>query len=277
MDWKKWIIEKIADLIWNCLNNRNHPNVMDDTSRKKIVDVIKSEESRNTILIKSKICDFNSKSVLIVMPGEEALFVDNGKIVKKFNEGRYTLSTSNYPFLSDLITVVSGKRIFSSDIYFIRKAVSNPMDWGTSIVVRDPKQLISTRIMCRGVYRVQITNSKAFLSYYIGNGSEKLEQYEFAQTLKDEILQKIKSEITDYILDNNQEIIGISCQQNFLAEKIGEIIKDTYEIYGFKIVSFTIAGMDILNDDRREKIEEAYSRKRVSEILGFGDSKDINS
>lgn len=267
MDWKEWILGKIADCVWNYFTGGNYSNITSDKQNKKFKEVIKNEENPNTILVKSQIRDFNSKSILFVMPGEEAVFINNGKIVKKFTEGRYVLTTSNYPFLSDLAVVVSGERFFSSNIYFIRTAVTKPLDWGTSIEVRDPQQLISTRVMCRGVYRLSITDSGLFVKYYMGNGSERLEQNEFAQILKDEILQKIKSQLAQFILERNQEIIGINRNQNELADKINKSLKDMYSDYGFNIVAFTISGIEILNNDRREKIEEAYSDKRIDEIL----------
>ena len=265
MDWKEWGIGKIVDLIWEFFVGKKQSTLSNKTG-KKIIDVIKNEKGEDTILVKSPKCDFNSNSVLFVMPGEEAIFINNGKIVGKFNEGRYRLNTSNYPFLSDLITLISGERVFASNIYFVRKSVSCPVDWGTSLQVRDPVQRISTRVMCRGVYRIQISNSESFLKYYIGNGTETINQFEFAQLLKDEILQTIKSKLISYIFESDEEIIGIGRKQTALAEEIRKDIEDVYKEYGFKIVSFHISGMEVLSDNRREKIEDAYSQKRVNEI-----------
>lgn len=264
MDWKEWGLGKIADLLWSYLTRKN--NVTDNRVKRNIIEVIKNEESPNSVLVKSKVQDFNSNSILIVMPGEEAVFINNGRIEKKFGEGRYKLSTSNYPFLSDLIVVISGKRIFSSNIYFIKSTISDTLDWGTSIQVRDPKQLVSTRVMCRGIYKVQISNSESFIRYCMGNGCEKLEQHEFNQLFRDEIIQTIKSKLTDYILKCNHEIIGINRYQSLWAEEIGKNIENVFVRYGFRIVSFVISGIDILNDKRREKIEEAYCDKRTREI-----------
>ena len=265
MDWKEWTLGKLADLVWGFFIGKKQ-SALSNKKGKNIIDVIKNREGENTILVKSPKCDFNSNSVLVVMPGEEAIFVNNGKIVGTFKEGRYTLNTSNYPFLSDLVTLISGDRIFTSNIYFVRNCISFPIDWGTSLQVRDPVQRVSTRVMCRGVYRIKICNSVLFLKCYIGNGKETINQYEFAQLLKDEILQTIKSKLVSHILECNEEIIGISRKQTLLAEEISKEIESSYKEYGFKIMSFNISGIEVLIDNRREKIENAYSQKRIDEI-----------
>lgn len=271
MDWKSWILEKVADSVWDVFvkkgdealpRKRNH-------DRSHLIDIIQNEENEKTILVKSPKVDFNTKSVLIVMPGEEAVFINNGQIRAVLGEGRHVLDTMNYPFLSDMLTVLSdGKRFYSSNIYFIRKAVSQPIDWGTSIQIRDPVQLIFTRVMLRGVYRIQIVDSAKFVEYFVGNGKDILRQEEFSYLLRDEILQTIKSLVSSYIMGENEEILGISRRQQFLAERIGKNIRNMFSQYGFRISAFTISGIDILNTNpNREGIEEAYRDKRIYEIL----------
>lgn len=267
MDWKNWLKEKIADCIWDHVTSKKESDTSDKGRFGNLFDVIQNRHSENIILIRSEVHNFNTKSVLMVMPGEEAIFVNNGQIVKKFEAGRYILDTSNYPFLSDLVAYIAGDRIFSSDIYYVRKVISDPLDWGTSIQVRDPKQLISTRVMCRGVYRIQVIDSVSLLKYFIGNSRERLEQNELSQLLREEILQIIKEELAEYIFNSENEILGICRRQSYVADKIGKNIAAKYIEFGFQIVSFSISGLEILNEKNRKEIEEAYSKKRIQEIM----------
>lgn len=75
-----------------------------------IREVIKNTVNQNTIIAKSQIQDFNTKSILFVMPGEEAVFINDGEIVGILSEGKQVLDTLNYPFLSDMISMISGKQ-----------------------------------------------------------------------------------------------------------------------------------------------------------------------
>lgn len=269
MNWKEWMIEKLADSLYDFVRKRFNSANSDKKEKilgKNIRDVIQCEG--NFVLSKSPIQDFNTKSILQVMPGEEAVFINNGKIIGVLSDGRHILNTANYPFLSDVLALsTGGKRIYSSKIYFVRKAVSQPMDWGTSIQVRDPVQLIATRVMCHGSYRIKISDSSTFVECFVGNGIDKLDYQNFSYLLKDEILQTIKANLVDYIMSANMEILGIVRKQDILSEKILKKIKNKFIQYGIEIVMFSIAGIDILeNDINRVELEKEYRKKRVKEL-----------
>ena len=70
--------------------------------KKHIIDVIKNTGKGDYLIWRQPEEDFNTKSKLIVMPGEMAIFVDGGNIVQTFEEGTYELNTNNYPFISRL-------------------------------------------------------------------------------------------------------------------------------------------------------------------------------
>ncbi len=270
MSWIRWGIEKAADVMVDFILDkfREKPNSKIEGIKKHIIEVIENKENQGVVVAKSKIQDFNTKSILYVKPGEEAVFINDGEIVGVLSEGKHTLDTANYPFISSMISIISGnQRIHSSSLYFIRTAVSQPLDWGTSLQIRDPVQLISTRVMCRGVYRICIVDSRKFIRYFLGNGWERLEQKELSHLLQDEIRQFIKAYLTECIKTSNEEILGISSKQQILSMELEKIIKYRYIQYGFIIDSFSIAGMNILEENRdRHIIEEAYRKKRVEAI-----------
>lgn len=272
MNWMDWLLGKIADFFVACFAEKFKSSGKKEKGERQdrhIIDVIKNEErEKNFIISKSQIQDFNTKSVLFVMPGEEAAFINNGKIVGILGEGRHVLDTANYPFLSDVISLITGKvRIYSSSIYFIRKAISQPLDWGMSIQIRDPVQLICTRLMCNGVYRIQIKDSSNFLEQFIGNGLDKLNFIELSQLLKDDILRTVRAYLSDYLVTRDEEILGISSKQNELSEMLGRRIANMFIQYGIEISSFSIVGINILDGQtNREEIERAYRDKRIDEI-----------
>lgn len=266
--WKEWLVEKAADFLYNLFKKKAGLTASTDeekTKEKNIRDVIQSEG--DFVLSRSTIQDFNTKSVLQVMPGEEAVFINNGKIAGTFPKGRYVLDTSNIPFLSDVLAMpAGGKRIYSNRIYFVRKAVSHPIDWGTSVQVRDPVQLIFTRIMCHGSYKIRISDGSTFVECFVGNGIDQLDHHEFSCLLKDEILQTIKACLTNYIGTENKEILGIAGKQEILSGKIFKKIQNKFIQYGIEIITFSIAALDIFEDENRIEVERAYRNKRVQEL-----------
>ena len=269
MSCKEWMIEKAADFLYAFVKKKFSTEDSSEKEKirmKNIRDVIQCEG--NYVLSKASIQDFNTKSILQVQPGEEAVFIDNGKIIGVLSDGRHILDTLNYPFLSDVLALsTGGKRIYSSKIYFVRKSISWPIDWGTSVQVRDPVQLIATRVMCRGSYRIKIKNSVTFVENFAGNGIDKLDYQDFSYLLRDEILQTIKVNLVDYIMSASKEILGIVGKQEILAEKILKKIKNKFIQYGIEIITFSIEGLDILEHDiNRIELEKGYRNKRLKEL-----------
>ena len=140
--------------------------------RKHWTDIIKNSGSGELLIWRQPEEDFNTNSTLIVMPGEQAIFIKDGIIEQVFDNGRYKLNTKNYPFISRLKNAFSGGvSTFNCVVYFIRKADSKELRWGTTspIQVRDRVFGVRTSAKARGGYKVRIVNPEIFLTKLIGN------------------------------------------------------------------------------------------------------------
>src|SRR4030042_1216363 len=139
---------------------RKNPNEAAYTEGKKhFADVIKNTGPGDLLIWLNGEEDFNTNSTLIVAESEEALFFKDGVIEQVFDGGKYKLSTNNYPFISRLRNVLTGGiSTFNCKVYFVRKAHSMEINWGTDspIQVRDPVQGIATSVQARGAYKIQI-------------------------------------------------------------------------------------------------------------------------
>ena len=103
--------------------NRNPNESWFFGGKKHWIEVIKNSGSDATIVWKQPEEDFNDHSVLIVMPGETALFISNGEILGTFSEGRYELRTENYPFLSRIVNAFSGGiSSYNAVVYFVKSS-----------------------------------------------------------------------------------------------------------------------------------------------------------
>ena len=241
------------------------------TSQVHILNAIANEGSPNLLIWKSPVMDFNTNSVLIVNPGESAIFIKNGEIVQEFDNGRYELSTENYPFLSNLRNLLSGgQSVYTSEIYFVRKALSNEILWGTDspIQLRDPVQALQTSVRGRGAYKVTVGNAGLFISKLSGNvrefTPEDLDYYFYSQ-----FQQKIKSAIATALKNSHEEILGVCSRLEEFANVLTPVIAQILEDYGLNLQSFNIHALDIPDDDpNRQKLEDAYVRSRELNILG---------
>lgn len=240
--------------------------------KKHFADVIKNSGPGDLLIWRQPEEDFNTNCTLIVMPGEEAIFIKGGNIEQTFDSGTYKLSTENYPFISRLRNAFTGGiSTFNCVVYFVRKAHSMEIFWGTDspIQVRDPVMRIATSVQARGSYKVQVDNPGKFLTKMVGNNVPFLMQGELNNYFINEFQQHIKSSLARAIRSSNQEIMGICAEQDVLATQIQPILQEILDDYGLKLIVFTIAAIDIPeNDPGRQKLEEAFANKGVMGILG---------
>jgi len=251
--------------------------------KKHWADVIKNSGSGDLLIWRQPEEDFNTNSTLVVMPGEEAIFIKGGVIEQTFDNGTYKLSTENYPFISRLRNAFTGGiSTFNCVVYFVRKAHSMEILWGTTspIQVRDKLLGIATKLRARGAYKIQVDNPQKFLTKLVGNNIGSIEQ----QTLLDdyfanEFQGKIKASITRALNETQTELLGIEARIDEFAETVEPYLGDVFGDYGLKIIKFSIAALDIDDNELRRRYDEigmdaiakmrnAQAERGVMDVLG---------
>lgn len=264
------------------LFSKNPNEVAYSGGKKHWADVIKNTGPGELLIWRQPEEDFNTNSTLIVMPGEEAIFIKGGTVEQTFENGTYKLSTENYPFISRLRNAFTGGvSTFNCVVYFVRKAHSMEIRWGTDspIQVRDKVLGIATKLRARGAYKVQIENPVKFLEKLIGNNVPFQLQEELNKYFINEFQSKIKSVIARALNESNTEILGIDARLDEFSEIIEPYMQEILEDYGLKCVKFSIAAIDIDDDELRRKYDEigmdaiakmrgAQADKAVMGILG---------
>lgn len=252
-------------------NNKNPNEAAYVGGKKHFTDVIKNSGPGELLLWRQPEEDFNTNSTLIVMPGEEAIFINGGNIEQVFTSGTYKLSTNNYPFISRLRNAFSGGiSTFNCVVYFVRKAVSMEIYWGTDspVQVRDPIFQIACDVQARGSYKVSIDDSAKFLTKLIGNNVFLTTQAELTTFFRSQFLMHIKTNLAKAIKNSGEELIGINAQQEVIANELSKIIENIFDEYGIYLQTFAIESIDVVDNENRQKLEDAISSKGVMGILG---------
>ncbi len=216
--------------------------------KKHWADVIKNTGPGELLIWRQPEEDFNTNSTLIVMPGEEAIFIKGGTIVQTFENGTYKLTTENYPFISRLRNAFTGGiSTFNCVVYFVRKADSEEIRWGTRtpIQVRDKIWGIRTDAKARGAYKVRITNPAVFIEKLVGNNIQYQEQLDLNKYFSEEFQGVIKSAISKFLNNYDSELIGLDAYIDELSGKIEPYIDEALLEYGLKCVRFSLSGLDI--------------------------------
>lgn len=251
-----------------------NPNEVAYTGGKKHwADVIKNTGPGELLIWRQPEEDFNTNSTLIVMPGEEAIFIKGGIIEEVFGNGTYKLSTENYPFISRLRNAFTGGiSTFNCVVYFVRKADSQEIRWGTEtpIQVRDKVWGIRTDARVRGAYKVRIENPAKLLEKLIGNNVPYQFQEELNKYFESEFQGKIKSAISKFLNGLEQELIGIDAYMEELSGQIEPYIDEVVQDYGLKCVKFSLAGLDIDNS-KYDEIDQSQIASISKVKLAQGD------
>lgn len=250
------------------LFNKNPNEAAYVGGKKHWADVIKNSGPGELLIWRQPEEDFNTNSTLIVMPGEEAIFIKGGTVEQVFENGTYKLSTENYPFISRLRNAFTGGiSTFNCVVYFVRKADSQEIRWGTEtpIQVRDKVWGIRTDAKVRGAYKVHIENPVIFLDKLIGNNIPFQFQGELDKYFASEFQGKIKSAVSKFLNSLQQELIGIDAYMDDLSEQIEPYIDEVVSDYGLKCVKFSLAGLDI-DTSKYDAIDE-------SQIIAIGKGK----
>ena len=267
------------------LFNKNPNETAYVGGKKHWADVIKNSGAGDLLIWRQPEEDFNTNSTLVVMPGEEAIFIKGGVIEQTFDNGTYKLSTENYPFISRLRNAFTGGiSTFNCVVYFVRKAHSMEILWGTSspIQVRDKLLGIATKLRARGAYKIQVDNPQKFLTKLIGNNINMMAQQELLDDFfANEFQSKIKSSITRALNETQTELLGIEARIEEFAETVEPFMGEVFEDYGLKMIKFSISALDLDDDMLRRRYDEigmdaiakmrnAQADRGVMDILGEG-------
>lgn len=260
-------------------NFKKNPNETAYVGGKKHwADVIKYTGLGGDLVWRQPEEDFNTNSTLVVMPGEQAVFINAGNIEAVFQSGTYKLSTNNYPFISRLRnSLTGGISTFNCVVYFVRSASSIEVQWGTNgpVQVRDKVIGIETKITANGAYKITIGDAGKFLTKMLGNGINSMSPLELKKYFGQEFCAEIKTSIAEYVNNSDWEVIGIAGHQREIAAAVEPYISEALEEYGIKLLKFSISAIEVDDNEFRRDydrnklaIRKAEADKEIQKLLG---------
>ena len=251
------------------LFNKNPNEVLYAGGKKHFTEVIKNTAPENAIMSRAPEEDFNTGSTLVVMPGEKAIFVHNGKIEGILGEGTHVLTTENYPFLSRLRNAFSGGiSTYNCVIVFVRTTSTKQIEWGDRIAVRDPVQHIQTDLGIGGSYRVKVSDPGLLLTQLFGTTTDALSGEDLENYFSSEMKAKIKSNIVRAINQSGVEILGIEANLDVFSEALQQIMLPIFAKEGITLYSFAVDRMTIFDNEVRNQLEVNFGKNTAMEYMG---------
>ena len=187
--------------------------------------------------------DIKIGSQLIVNPGETCVFVRGGESMGTFTPGRYTLTTENIPFLTDLFErgLFGGKNVFTADVYFV-KTTDMTMRWGTAnpIIVEHPQRSPGASAMRgNGTYVIKVKEPWRFLNA-VNGFRDSIRLTEIKTRLDPMLGVMIQDKLSELAVAKN---LGPAQLQSFtkdLNELLVGLLQEEFDAIGMVLVDFNI-------------------------------------
>ncbi len=239
--------------------------------------------------------DFRNGSVLQVAEDDVALLMDNSKLVESFTGGRYTLTTSNYPFLDRLRASFSGgENSYKYTVFFISKRHMPGLMWGTPEPMEVAMQmalpipgaipnLIPIKLQIGVNYTATIADPKTFLLKDIeGTTAVTRTQDELNKLIiRPKIGQFVKSNIARAIQSVEGGIWSIQTQTENIATTLENVLNDSFAEYGLHLDHLYIDTLNVLDTEEWLSFKKAradfgtYQMEKAKEAMG--DVQQLNA
>lgn len=244
------------------------------------ISSIVNEAPGKFMVCKSPVEDFNDGSILTVNPGEQSIFVNCGQVIGIFSNGRYELTTQNYPFINAFRRfLANGQLTYHCSVFFVSETQSTEVLWGLSLPVRDPVQGIYTKVFARGSYILRINDGGKLLGTLLGMNVNFMSASDCKFFFGNKFQQQITNALANYISHSGREVLELCADNISVAEEIAPKLSALISDSGLEIGNFCISAMEIdSNDPNRRILEAAYAKRRELDILGenYGTIKDTD-
>ena len=236
-----------------------------------IIDVLKWNGAPETLAWKYPSEELGTWTQLIVAESQEAWLIKSGQPIGPFMAGRHTLDTANYPVLKDVLNIATGRSPFTAEVWFVNKAVSLDVKWGTSTPIQalDPKYKIMLPVRAFGQLGLQVQDSGKFLIKLVGTLSV-FDRERFNNYFKGVIVTRAKDAVAQYLGKKQVSILDLSGHLNEISDELKKELTPELEEFGLGLTKFFVNSIDAPEDDPAvSRLKAALAKKAEMDILGY--------
>jgi membrane protease subunit (stomatin/prohibitin family) len=234
-----------------------------------LIDIVKWDDPKDLLAWRFPNTELSTMTRVIVNESQEALLFRGGKLVGKLGPGDHTLSTDNIPLLNKLLNLpFGGKSPFSAEVWFVNRAASLDVNWGTTdpIQVEDPKYAIIVPVRAFGQFGLRIADSEVFVTRLVG-ATRAFTRTELASHFKGLVMTRLKSAIAAAIVTQGVSILEISTALQTLSESVEAQIITELRAFGVELLAFRIMSINVPDDDESlamlKQAKAAAARRRI--------------
>ena len=230
--------------------------------------VARPDDAKSQVVWKHPDPTIPMKSQLTVAADECAVFFRDGKIVKSMNAGRYTLDSSNLPFLSNLVDSFTGGNVLITEVFFVSIREFTGIKFGGRIGhVEDPKSGIPVETMVHGEFSFRVTDPEKLIIGLVGMG--RAESHHVRSWMKEQVLKVIRDRAAELLVKNKWPLLDVT--SGAYTEEVEQAVlsglSTHVEAYGIEIVRLGnfVIGID---EEDSENLKRLYTDAAYLRTVG---------
>lgn len=183
---------------------------------------------------------------LIVRESQQALFLNQGKLLLSLDPGTYTIDSSIVPGVEGLLP--GGLDSLQCDIWYLNKIVKTDFKWGTGSPIDqlDPQFGISVPVAAYGTFEAYVQDFERFFRQCVGTKNSFT-----ASDLEKYIRPFIQREVKTLISASCSEkgVLNMSLGLSNLSAEGLNLLSGKARDFGVQIKDFYIQSINVLSDD----------------------------
>ena len=230
---------------------------------KQFADVVEWEEFGEDIIFwKWKNREIKKGSRLLIRPGQDAIFLYNGKVEGIFtDEGSFDIESDIVPFLSSLkgYKFGFGSGIRAEVLFVNTKEIT--VRWGTKNAIMIPTERLPGGMPIRafGTFCCQASDYMALIDQVAG----VRDQFTVAD-VKERVISKLDQLLMKWIAAEGKDIFHLQASSDAISRGIQEDLDYEMSKIGIKITQFVIASVSY-PDEIQEMTEAAAAHSMVGD------------
>lgn len=234
-----------------------------DAIKGQFIDVIEWLDDTNDTMafrFERRGNEIKNGAKLIVRPGQEAVFVNEGQVADEFPAGTYTLETKNLPILSTLQAWKHGfNSPFKAEVYFFNLKQFTGLKWGTSnpIILRD-SELGPVRLRAYGSYSLRIAHPATLLRQLISTDG-RFETDEITDQLRALLVQSFAG----WLGKSDLSVYDFAAHYAEIGDAVRQALQPDFAQYGLELVHVVIENIGL-----PAEVEQAIDRRTQMGVIG---------
>lgn len=230
--------------------------------------IARPDEAKDLIIYKHPDSNIRMFSQLTVESDEVAVFFRDGTVRGIFKPGRYTLDSSNIPFIGLLVDAASGGNMFITEIFFVSTREFPNQKFGGPIGdVRDPETKLAIGLMVYGDFSLRVKEPDKLIIGLAGMG--KADNDSFVSWFKQQTLKVIRDRSAELIVKKQWPLLNVTsgAYTEEIEEEVIAGVKRHMAEYGVEIVklgNFVIS----MKEEDEARLKAFSERQALSQLAG---------